>query len=54
MSPEIKKILYTTDSSTNSTYALRNGTLSAKLCPAEIIIMDAFETAVTTRNENEE
>ena len=45
MTPDIKKILYATDLSPNSTYALRYALQSAKLYNAEVIIMHAFETA---------
>ena len=44
MTPEIKKILYATDLSPNSVYALRYALQSAKLYGAEIIIIHAVET----------
>ena len=44
MTPEIKKILYATDLSPTSAYALRYALQSAKLYNAEIVIMHAFET----------
>lgn len=40
---DIKKILYATDLSSNSAYALRFALQSAKLHHAEIIILHAFE-----------
>jgi len=45
MTPDIKKILYATDLSPNSAYALRYALQSARLYNAEVIIMHAFETA---------
>jgi len=45
MKPEIKKILYATDLSPNSAYAMRYALQSAKFYNAEVIIMHAFETA---------
>jgi len=44
MKPYIKKILYATDLSSNSIYALRHALHSAKLYNAEIIILHTIET----------
>ena len=44
MIPDIMKILYATDLSPNSAYALRYALQSAKLYNAEVIIMHAIET----------
>ena len=43
MTPEIKKILYATDLSPNSAYALRFAMQSARLYHAEITILHVFE-----------
>jgi nucleotide-binding universal stress UspA family protein len=45
MTPDIKKILYATDLSPNSAYALRYALDCAMLYNAEIVIMHAIETA---------
>lgn len=44
MTPDIKKILYATDLSPNSAYALRYALQCARLHKAEIVILHAFET----------
>ena len=44
MTPDIKKILYATDLSPNSAYALRHALHSARLYNAEIIILHVLET----------
>jgi nucleotide-binding universal stress UspA family protein len=44
MTPDIKKILYATDLSANSVYALRHALHSAKRYHAEIIIMHTLES----------
>ena len=43
MTPDIKKILYATDLSPNSGYALRYALQCARLNKAEIVILHAFE-----------
>ena len=44
MTPDIKKILYATDLSSNSAYALRYALDCARLYKAEVVILHAFET----------
>jgi len=44
MTPEIKKILYATDLSANSIYALRHALHSAMVYNAEIVIMHTIES----------
>jgi nucleotide-binding universal stress UspA family protein len=47
MTPEIKKILYATDLSSNSAYALNFALSSANLYHAEIVILNVFDRLTT-------